>query len=303
MLNEFKELEHYITNPQSDEPRVLPTLLTNWYKGKLNGLQDILVLISRGFIFHYMLDKKCGQEEIYDACIAVLRLWCGFEDEATNKQLQKNPYVKGWLKKYPEANGWLKEYYEYHTKSKEKNTKTWEQYKAEWKNKLLNTYHIYSSKDFCYENMLADAIAMGELKEYYLAIKGNQDMFWKDIQKNNKTPEKRTRDKTLKLLAAYLQLQKYYEHSDMVLLRKIRVLNWMGISGRNTEDWNPLIKWSNKYVFKSENGYDYVKLGIDKEFLSTYNIQLIDADEKSKFIHQGYMVFGDNGKELELINK
>ena len=112
MLDEKKEVQEYLCEIKSDkQPRVLPSNLTDKYENKLNGLQDILVLIAREFIFEFMKAKECTKE-VHDVCISALRLWCGFDDDETLDKLKKEPIMIKWLNEFPYADKWLKNYYE-----------------------------------------------------------------------------------------------------------------------------------------------------------------------------------------------
>ena len=61
MLNEILEFKSYITAPTSDTPRLQPKMLTDDFgsTGILYGLEHLLTIIARGFIFgdFYDADK------------------------------------------------------------------------------------------------------------------------------------------------------------------------------------------------------------------------------------------------------
>lgn len=53
MLNEILEFEAYVKSPESEKPRIQPKLLTNNFNedGNLFGIERILIVIARGYIF------------------------------------------------------------------------------------------------------------------------------------------------------------------------------------------------------------------------------------------------------------
>ena len=58
MINELKEFKSYITSPTSDTPRLQPKMLMGDFgsTGNLYGLEHLLTIIARGFIFGGFID-------------------------------------------------------------------------------------------------------------------------------------------------------------------------------------------------------------------------------------------------------
>ena len=87
MINELIEFKSYITAPTSDTPRLQPKMLTDDFgsTGNLYGLEHILTIIARGFIFGdlYDADKVSDDGMISNNLIAtvdnILFSWLGFE--------------------------------------------------------------------------------------------------------------------------------------------------------------------------------------------------------------------------------
>ena len=59
MINEIKEFESYVMSPESESPRIQPKMFTNNFdsQGSLYGLDHILTMIARGFLFGDFFDK------------------------------------------------------------------------------------------------------------------------------------------------------------------------------------------------------------------------------------------------------
>ena len=118
MINELIEFKSYITTPTSDTPRLQPKMLTDDFgsTGNLYGLEHILTIIARGFIFgdFYDADKVSDDGMISDNLIAtvgnILFSWLGFE--CAQDYVGDADAINKWNKKYPQADGWLKNYYE-----------------------------------------------------------------------------------------------------------------------------------------------------------------------------------------------
>lgn len=301
MLDERLEVEAYLCDVNSnDNLRVLPSNLTDKYSGKLNGLQDILTLIAREFMFGFMNEKECTPK-VHDACITALRLWCAFDDHETLKDLREEPVIKSWLKKYPGADGWLRSYYEKVIKAAPKNKIKWNDYVDVWKKRLVTPEeNLYSGKRFCYENILAEAIADGPLMVRYLAFKGDENSFNKSLSKNGSKSSIKTYQKNHKFIAANLLAAYRSGNQETVYLRKIRLLNWLGHDNDNLPSWYPGLKWNNRDICERFSGKDFVKLKMNKAFLEQYDIKLIDETQISYYSLNKYTVLKDMGHGVPL---
>lgn len=90
MLNEKLEFEAYVTDPESDTPRIQRYLLIDKFskEGNLYGLETILTVIARGFLYAKAENDNpdvSGQgpyrEEMIHAAMRVLDRWCGFSSD------------------------------------------------------------------------------------------------------------------------------------------------------------------------------------------------------------------------------
>ena len=106
MLNELREFETYVENPLSLTPRVMPYMLTEHFSEKapyLNGLEDIMTIIARGYLFSkghkvYDAENRINEELIEDA-IELLHRWTGFSDTKYRMRTD-NPQLTKWMKKH-----------------------------------------------------------------------------------------------------------------------------------------------------------------------------------------------------------
>ena len=85
MLNELLEFKAYVTDPESETPRVQPYLLTDYFDESANliGIEHIMTMIARAFIFSdkkTVLDEVISQE-VVDDTIELLHRWTGFEED------------------------------------------------------------------------------------------------------------------------------------------------------------------------------------------------------------------------------
>lgn len=318
MLDEKKEVQEYLCEIKSDKkPRVLPSNLTDKYENKLNGLQDILVLIAREFIFGFMEAEECTKK-VHNDCISALRLWCGFDDDETLDKLKKEPIMIKWLNEYPYADKWLKNYYDkiilpnFKAKSeKKKNVKKeaivsenddmWERYVTNWKERLMTPeVNLYSSKRFCYENILADALADGELKVYYLVFNVDENILNASLSKDEEKININTFQKNYKFIAAYLLTAKHSGNQETIYFRKIRFLNWLGHDNDNLRSWFPGLKWKGNDICQRFPGKDFVKLKMNNNFIKNYDIKLIDETELKAYKNKKYTILKDNGHGVAL---
>ena len=292
----------------SGQALILPSLLTDNFQGKLNGFQDILTLIAREFMFEFRkMDKTEYKRDICDDCIYALQLWCGFDDEAELKELREKPVIKEWLGYYPYADGYLKNYYDkfiVNPKSKNKKNKnvSWEYYAEYWKKRLLDTEsHLYSAKSFCYENIIADAVAEGPLNNYCLVFKGSEKIFKKSLNNSaGKNPTDPTFQKNCKLISAYLLGKKRAEDQETVYLRKLRLLNWLGYDSDKRSNWFPGLLWQGQPVCERISKDDFVKVKINQDFIDAFELKLIKEDEIKNYKSPEYSVLKDCGHKAYL---
>ena len=120
MLNEYLELEAYVKNPKSDNPRIQPNYFTGSFEDvcELNGLEQILTTIARGYLFTYC-PKEYDINKRIENTLYILRKWCGFAYE-DGKEFQREDSIVAWFEAFPEADGWLNTYWMYHFERKRK---------------------------------------------------------------------------------------------------------------------------------------------------------------------------------------
>ena len=229
MINEHLEFKSYVTNPTSSNPRLQPQIFTNRFDGKsLVGIEDVMTLIVREFIFTYCKNEIYDDDGVINELVAndtkeVLNDWCGFDTEKASKT-RISEARRNWEKDYPQAKNWLEKYIKHHYSNDDKKLKknpsktvndVWDDYITVW-NKSLNKGGDYRAKKISYNNIIANALESGPLKEYYLAFKKNEeekpckkekvfDYLWESNERINKA----TKDKFLKNIATYLYFQNY----------------------------------------------------------------------------------------------
>lgn len=302
MLNELEEAKAYLENPDSSKPRIGVNLLTDHFKGKckLDGLGDILTIVVCHYLYDFN-DFTRFDEKMKSDAILIMRIWCGFEGDVTEEELRKaKEENQGWFTSYPQAIGWLRTYCETNFR---KNTSNWLQYSEEWRDKLKKKL-VYQAKRFCYENILAQAIARGPLKEYYLMISNVYDKALKEEIRNGekKMPDARKQKTILKFLAAYKILQRYHPGQKYVLLPTNRLLNWAGLANKNENVWCIDLRWNDKPLFLKETGRDYIKFCVEPSFVKSMDICLLE--ELPKVVPNDHRIYRDGGygKSAGLIN-
>jgi hypothetical protein len=299
MLNEVMEVEAYLRDPQSENPRIkLKLLLDDFHRDmKLNGIGDILALIVSQY-----LSRFAKEQELHDAlikrAILVMRVWCGFEDDVSEEELTiAKEEEKEWFATYPDAEGWLKKYYYKHLKP---SAPSWGAYSKKWK-EILNTSLVYQAKTQCYENFLAQAVAMVAPKEQYLLMRECKNGWLPDVTNaNGKLPDKRKRNNIFKLLVAYKILERFQPGQEWVLIQTNRVLAWLGMESDRSERWCTEILWRGEPLIYIESGSDYKKFKVNSDFLKEMDVQILV--EEPECIPDGYQVYcdGGHGKDNEL---
>lgn len=322
MLNELVELESYITAPTSDTPRLQPKMLTDDFgsTGNLYGLEHILTIIARGFIFgdFYDADKVSDDGMISDNLIAtvgnILFSWLGFE--CAQDYVGDADAINKWNKKYPQADGWLKNYYMKHCPKKDKE-KRWVKIEEERTKYLLDGDYRLGAVSI--NNIIANALEQGPLKEQYMIIKKSsvsvkskklkdrfQYLFCLDESKKAANPQEKTVERFLKNIAAYLYLKDNHPKGQkFVFLDRIQLLCWYGLDDNKNEAGSWYFK---RFLFdkcdskvpimtamSGDRGWNFIKLMIDNDFIAKYDIKLIDADEIESVDKEKYWIIKDNG--------
>ena len=322
MLNEILEFKSYITAPTSDTPRLQPKMLTDDFgsTGNLYGLEHVLTIIARGFIFgdFYDADKVSDDGMISDNLIAtvgnILFSWLGFE--CAKDYVGNADAINKWNKKYPQADGWLKKYYMKHCTKKDA-VKRWVKIEEERSKYLMGEDYRLSVVSI--NNIIANALELGPLKEQCMVIKKDsvsvkstklkdrfQYLFCVDESKKAANPQEKTVERFLKNIAAYLYLKDNHPKGQkFVLLDRIQLLCWYGLDDNKNEvdSW-----YFKRFLFdkcdskvpimtamSGDRGWNFIKLMIDNDFIAKYDIKLIDADEIESVDKEKYWIIKDNG--------
>jgi hypothetical protein len=322
MINEILEFEAYVTSPESDSPRIQPKMFTNNFSSasELFGLEHILTMIARGFIFgnyskNGIFSENGSMNELQiETITSVLFRWLGFDcaknDKADSDALEK------WYEKYPQADAWLKKYYMKHCSKKDKE-RLWSKLEEKWSDHLQGG--DYKASQYSIHDVIANALELGELKEQCMLIKKDSEVMKtaklkerfkylyrvEDHGKQTSLQEK-TVERLLKNIAAYLYLRSNHpKDQKYVLLNRIQLLCWYGLD----DNKNELGSWYfSKCVFgegdhakpimtaiSSQRGWNFIKLLIDNDFISKFDIRLIDANEMDAVDSEKYWIMKDHG--------
>ena len=278
MLNEFLEVTSYLENPIADDIRLNYKLLSDDFKGKckLDGIADVLTLIACHYIYDFCKVTEVSRK-IADKTILILRIWCGFEEDVSSEELEKAKIEnQEWFKTYPYAEGWL---CSYHDKYLKEEGGAWSVYSLEWKKKLHSS-NVYRAEKVSYENILAQAVARGSLKNYYLVVsKKYEDIINNEVinakGKRLATGRQRT---MLKFLGAYSVLQLLHPKQKFVLMQSARILNWLGYDANKPERIVGDIIWNGEPIFQLDGQGDFRKFSVNSKFLSEIELKVQEGE-------------------------
>lgn len=299
MLDEIKEVEAYLCNPEDENPRIGASLLFDGFKGKckLNGLKDVLTLVASRYLYDFCKFDNFDKES-KDKVILILRIWCGFESDVTQEELElAKTENKEWFDRYPQAEGWLRAY---HAKHCNRESHNWSNYSEKWVPQL-RTKNIYQAETTSYESVLAQVIARGPLKTYYLVMRDNYaDALKNDIKDGEgKVPGVRKQRNLIKLIAAYKALQLLHPGQEYVLLQTNRVLGWLGLGSDKDDRWCLDFTWRGEPLFLKDGDKDFKKFYVNQSFLEAVDAQI--KENVSDFSKEEYVVYQDAGHQNELI--
>lgn len=320
MINELLEFEAYITDPTSDAPRLQPKMLTDDFggAGNLYGLEHVLTIIARGFIFggFYDADSILENGTPSDTFVAtvnrIIFSWLSFI--CAEYYTGDEDAVKKWNKKYPQADGWFKKYYVKHCTKKDVEERFDKIEKV--RVKYLRGFD-YRSSVVSVNNIIAGALEQGPLKEQCMVIKKDSNpiksikikdrfQYLLSLDKDAAKPQERTVERLLKNIAAYLYLKdNHRDGQKYVLLDRMQLLCWYGLD----DNKNAARSWYFKsFLFdkgdgkapimtalSGNRGWNFIKLRIDNDFITKYDISLIDAQEIETVDKEKYWVIKDNG--------
>lgn len=334
MLNEYLELEAYVKNPESDKPRIQPNYFTGTFEGtcELNGLEQILTTIARGYLFSYCPREYDIDDKVKNACY-ILRKWCGFAYD-DGKELQRDNSILAWFKDYPKADGWLKTYWMHHfDRKKKKDSKNdkkmssvkqvskkvlWGKVEEKW-NKSLNNIYDYQALKITYKDIIASALELGPLQNRYLAFKKDinadkvntkkQFGYLYELGLGRKTVQEETRYKFLKSVVNYLILKEQHpQDQTLVWLKAGPLLGWYGQDDiKNDTDirYFPFLLWKEETIFVRESGgFNYAKIGMNQDYLKEFDFRLIEESQIKEF-KESYWILEDcgHGENLRIVNK
>ena len=327
MLNEILEFEAYVTEPCSPNPRLKPKLLTEKFSFedgayKLKGIDQIMTIVLRGFLFPEHAKDFFDENGLLSAegiaiSKEVLNIWCGFSDSK-----KASSEVKKWLKKYRYADHWLKKYwifqYEFFSekkKPKKEGAAEWEILAEKWR-KDFNDDTAYKAESYTFDNIIANALEKGPLKQRYCIVKKSAD--GKKIKKmkdltiylfdcNEKNRVEKTEVKMLKNIIAFqIGQEEHPGNQKEVILQRLRLFGWYDKDDEDgkLENWcfpKYLYREKKLSIMTSRRGTDYAKFGINIDYLKEYAFQLIDQEEIEKY-REKYWIIDDRGKELDILN-
>ena len=329
MINEFLEFESYVTEPTSDTPRLQPKMLTDNFgsTGSLYGLEHILTIVARGFIFGDFYDggKTTDGGMISDSLIVtvsnILFSWLGFE--CAEDYIGDEDAIKRWNDEYPDASGWLKKYYEKNCTKNDKK-KRWAKIEEERSKNLQGEDYRFSAVSI--NDIIANALEQGKLKEQVMIVKKDsgaiksaklkdrfQYLFCIDESEKASNPQGKTVERFLKNIAAYLYLRANHpQRQKYVLLDRMQLLCWYGLDDHKNEADNWYFKrflfdkGDNKKVpimtaMSSDRGWNFIKLKIDDDFIKKNDIKLIDADKIDSIDKENYWIIKDKGHGVRSI--
>ena len=332
MLNEIQEVFDYTFDLDNTDPkpwRIKRSICL--HANDLNGIERMLTMISRAFIFDEdVADRVQGRRRAE----AAMRMWLGYtEDLKENERLEKEYlYLK---ENYPELDHWLAAYLRDDASSDtpermEKVEKALEKIagkKSQYESRSLSRASRSNDyKKLTFDKVLSNAQGpYGPLKKYYLVgtkEKWTEGIFKRTEQNTNGKIGKGDKDKILKVIAAYLlERNRKEKGNDDYVFEQVNlsaVALWAtgstkldsskfavySFEGKEDRERRPLI---NFYSSKSNN---YTKAKPDEEWFESCGWEIIDATENADKLneylkeHPGAIFFSDQGGNKELaLNK
>lgn len=299
MLDENMEYNEYICDLESDNiVRLMPEIFK--WKNRMTGLTRALLIIARKELDDrdYFSENTVNRTQIIEDVKQVLREWLGFSDESGEKLSTYN----SWLKRYyaeriqtPEAKDTVKPWSEIEKKKKQYGKKLFSDKKSEKNNILAITY----------ESIIADAIHMGPLKQYYLICKkGYDECLYKMGKQINPKGKKGAEhlDNILKLICVYL-IKKKYTGNMANRINNAELGNWAQHKEIFKSEYYKGINYAGKdLIIKKTIKKIYGKYIVCPEYLLAYDFRIITADELDD-IPSGYELFSDCGAGKPLLKR
>ena len=330
MLNEFREFEAYVENPQSLTPRVMPHMLTEHFSEKypyLNGLEEIMTVIARRYLFSeehqvYGVENQLNEKLIEDTK-ELLHRWTGFSDTKYRKRTD-NPQLEKWMKVHSVTDSWLKQYLAFQFqeyKKKSKKTKEeldkmtderWNKLEGKW-NYSLNSPMDYEAVKITYNNVIANALEKGPLRNRYLVVKRCEEEVGKKFDTEKRKPFAYLTDKSgrqgtsdvkiIKIIAAYLINREIHPAGQSeIWIKSSDLSRWYAQddSKNGAGAWYPdNVTWNKKevYTFKRFQR-KYTKVIINQEYLKEYDFRVVDSVE-AKLYKGTHWILEDLGHGLK----
>lgn len=280
MLNEIREYQEYTKDIVSSK-RISPLLFRDKNGA---GISRALTIIARFELFnryHYDLSStEEEQNEIRDKVYETLKNWCDFS------------YNKGFLKKYLSTDekflqGYMGADFEEKWNDFKLKKKHWDSKDPFYPVKVT----IASQNMFNFATIIADAIILGELKDYVLICK---DTYKNNVKKLEDGEVKSLRstdtNKLLKLVAIYLLTSK--NSSIPAIVSKYDFGNWVA---------QPTFATSHQVSF-TYNGKTAIAikgriLDISQIYIDDNGFEIIEknSQEINNRLKNGYKVFEDTG--------
>lgn len=332
MLNEFKEFEAYVTNPESSNPRVQPLMLTDHFdeEGKyLIGIEEIMTVIVRGYLLSkgHKIYSKDGQlnEKLIEETQELLHRWTGFSDSKyrtrtknarLDKWMQENAVEDGWLKKY-----WMFQFLAFEKKKKSKKTQDeivkkaeerWEKLEEKW-NYSFNSPMDYSAAMITYRNVIANALEKGPLKNRYLVVKKSVEKTDDDKKSKKEAWYKYLTDKSsrheesymkiMKIIATYLiNKENHPVGQNEIWIKSSDLSRWYALDDAKNglKSWYPLnVTWNGHPIYTIKRfRAKYTKVIVNQEYLEKYDFRIIDPKDAGKY-RETHLVLEDIGHGMK----
>lgn len=306
------EFDSHITKTESNVLRIQPKMFTEHFdtKKNLTVIEGIMTDIARAYIFSNgkKIDSGNVDEKLIADVIELLHRWTGFEDTEDWKRTD-NPDLDEWMKIHSVTDKWLKKYWEYWLDISIKNAKEkWGKLEKKWNERLNSSMDFFADKA-TYNNIIANALEKGPLKERYLVfkkcsepVKKEEELLFKYLtDKSARKPV--TQMKIMKIICSYLIFQEFQAKDQKeVWIKKSELSRWYGLDdGKNgTNTWYPeKVFWNEKpiYTINTIKGND-TKLLVDDEYLKFFEFKLIDIADADKY-KETHWVLEDLGHKLE----
>lgn len=317
MLNEYKEFESYVSNPTSKNPRIQPKLFTGLFDDEcyLIGIEQIMTVIARNYIFSNKDEKTKDfvDEQTRNEAIEILHRWTGFSD-IEERSRTENVILDKWMKDNSVCDGWLKDYWMFQfdeVKAKKKSRlskeELWDILEEKW-NRRLNLPLDYMTDKATYNNIIANALELGPLKNRCLIVKkdNHQVKKKKDMFKYlfDASSRQVTSDmKIIKLIAVVLVKRINCQVGQKeVQINNSELANWFAMDDSNNGHnawYQKDAYWNNKYIYtRRKLVRNTIKVSISEEYLQEWDYRIIDIEDVAKY-KETHWVLEDNGHGLK----